>query len=56
MAEVAAMWEGGITERPDEWLRANGWDVTMRDRASLARSYNRALANETGGFITATRR
>jgi methyltransferase (TIGR00027 family) len=56
MEEVASMWEGGLSDRPDEWLRANSWNVTTQDRASLAESYGRPLANgATGGFVTATR-
>jgi methyltransferase (TIGR00027 family) len=55
MEEVASMWEGGLTGRPDEWLRANGWTVTTQDRAELSQSYGRPLADATGGFVTATR-
>jgi methyltransferase (TIGR00027 family) len=56
MEEVASMWEGGLADRPDEWLRANGWDVTTHERASLAQSYGRELGDDaTGGFVSATR-
>lgn len=56
MKEVASMWEGGLTDRPDEWLRAHGWEVTTSERATLAQSYGRQLADgATGGFVTATR-
>jgi methyltransferase (TIGR00027 family) len=55
MEEVASMWEGGLTDRPDELLGANGWNVTKHDRVSLARSYGRPLADAaTGGFVIAT--
>jgi methyltransferase (TIGR00027 family) len=56
MEEVASMWEGGLRERPDAWLRANAWDVTTSARAALAHSYGRPLADGApGGFVTATR-
>lgn len=56
MEAVASMWEGGLHERPDAWLRANGWEVTTSDRTTLAKSYGRPLADgSTGGFVTATR-
>ncbi len=56
MEEVASMWEGGLTDRPDEWLRAHGWRVTTTDRATLAKGYGRQLADgATGGFVTGTR-
>jgi len=53
MEEVASMWEGGLREPPDASLRANGWEVTRSDRATLAQRYGRPLANATGGFVTA---
>jgi methyltransferase (TIGR00027 family) len=56
MQEVASMWEGGLVDRPDEWLRRNGWEVRTESRAALADSYRRPLADPTGGFITAIRR
>ena len=57
MEEVASMWEGGLSERPDSWLRAHGWEVTASERATLARTYGRPLAdNATGGFVTGTRK
>ena len=55
MEEVASMWEGGLIEHPAEWLSGNGWQVRTHDRASLAQTYRRPLADATGGFITATR-
>jgi methyltransferase (TIGR00027 family) len=55
MQEVASMWEGGLSDRPDEWLRAHGWQVRTDARAALAGTYRRPLADATGGFVTATR-
>jgi methyltransferase (TIGR00027 family) len=56
MEEVASLWEGGLAEPPGDWLRSRGWQVRTHDRASLARSYRRPLADATGGFVTATRK
>ncbi len=57
MEEVASMWEGGLTDRPDEWLRAHNWEVTTSERAALAKSYGRQLPDgATGGFVAARRR
>jgi len=56
MAGVASMWEGGLGEQPVEWMRAHDWLVTTRDRAAVATSYGRRLADPTGGFLEATRR
>ena len=57
MHEVASMWEGGLHEPPQEWLRRHDWDVRTYDRAALAMTYGRSLAESaTGGFLTATRR
>jgi methyltransferase (TIGR00027 family) len=55
MEEVASMWEGGLIDHPAEWLSRRGWHVGTHDRASLARTYRRPLADATGGFVTATR-
>jgi methyltransferase (TIGR00027 family) len=55
MAEVASMWEGGLSENPVEWMRVHDWQVTTRDRAALATSYGRPLADTTGGFLEARR-
>jgi methyltransferase (TIGR00027 family) len=55
MEEVASMWAGGLREHPAEWLRRHGWRVRTHDRATLARSYGRPLADTTGGFVTAVR-
>ena len=46
------MWEGGLIDRPDEWLRRHGWQVRTDARAALANSYGRPLADATGGFVT----
>jgi hypothetical protein len=55
MQEVASMWEGGLSDRPDEWLRGHGWQVRTDARAALAVTYRRPLADATGGFVTAIR-
>ena len=55
MREVASMWEGGLIDRPDEWLSWHGWQVRTAARAALAETYRRPLADVTGGFVTATR-
>jgi methyltransferase (TIGR00027 family) len=55
MEEVASMWEGGLTEHPADWLRRHAWQVRTHDRATLARSYGRPLADATGGFVTGLR-
>jgi len=55
MEGVASMWEGGLSESPVEWMRAHGWLVTTRDRATVASGYGRPLADPTGGFLEATR-
>jgi methyltransferase (TIGR00027 family) len=55
MQEVASMWEGGLIDRPDEWLRQHGWKVRTDARATLAATYRRPLADATGGFVTAIR-
>jgi methyltransferase (TIGR00027 family) len=41
MAEVAALWQGGLDEDPSDWLAANGWRPDFHDRAALAASYGR---------------
>jgi hypothetical protein len=56
MEEVAAMWEGGLSESPVEWMRANGWLVTTRDRAAFAADLGRRVRDTAGGFLEATRR
>jgi methyltransferase (TIGR00027 family) len=57
MQEVASMWEGGLREPPEEWLRRHDWDVRTDDRAALALTYGRSMSDRaTGGFLTATRR
>jgi methyltransferase (TIGR00027 family) len=55
MQEVASMWEGGLIDRPDEWLTQHGWQVRTDARAALAATYRRQLADATGGFVTAIR-
>jgi len=56
MQEVASMWEGGLIDDPADWLREHGWHVRAHDRATLAASYGRPLADgATGGFVTALR-
>jgi len=55
MEEVASMWEGGLTERAEEWLGRHGWQVEVHDRAALAHGHERRLADATGGFVTAIR-
>lgn len=54
MEQVASMWEGGLAAHPGQWLSGHGWQVRTHDRASLAQTYRRPLADATGGFITAT--
>jgi O-methyltransferase involved in polyketide biosynthesis len=56
MAEVAAMWHGGLTEHPSKWLTEHGWQAESISRDSLARSYGRDLPNPTGAFFTGLRR
>jgi methyltransferase (TIGR00027 family) len=56
MAEVAAMWHGGLTEHPLHWLTEHGWNADSIARDSLARSYGRHLLNPTGAFFTGVRR
>jgi methyltransferase (TIGR00027 family) len=57
MQEVASMWEGGLHEPPEEWLRRHDWDVRTYDRAALATTYGRSRSGRAaGGFLTATRR
>ena len=56
MEGVASMWEGGLSESPVNWMRAHGWLVTTRDRATVVSGYGRPLADPTGGFLEATRR
>jgi methyltransferase (TIGR00027 family) len=57
MQEVASMWEGGLHEPPEEWLRRHDWDVRTYERAALATTYGRSLSDSAaGGFLTATRR
>jgi len=56
MEEVAGMWEGGLSESPVEWMRANGWLVVTRDRAVFAADLGRGLKGTAGGFLEATRR
>jgi methyltransferase (TIGR00027 family) len=31
MEEVASMWRGGLSERPEEWLRQHNWQVHTSD-------------------------
>jgi methyltransferase (TIGR00027 family) len=56
MAEVAAMWHGGLTEHPAQWLDEHGWHADSIARDTLARSYGRDLVDPTGAFFTAIRR
>ncbi len=60
MEEVASMWEGGLRERPDAWLRAHGWDVTITERAgartdlrpAARRRRNRGLRHRHPELVT----
>ncbi len=55
MQEVASMWEGGLSQNPEEWMQAHGWQVSTQQRTAFATSYGRPLADPTGGFLEATR-
>jgi methyltransferase (TIGR00027 family) len=56
MAEVAAMWHGGLTEHPAQWLTDHGWNADSIARDALVRGYGRELPNPTGAFVTGLRR
>jgi methyltransferase (TIGR00027 family) len=55
MAEVAAMWQGGLTEHPGRWLDEHGWNAEWVERATLADGYGRSLP-PAGAFFTGVRR
>ena len=56
MQEVASMWQGGLNQHPDTWLREHDWTVQTSDRARLATRYGRPLVgNASGGFVIARR-
>jgi methyltransferase (TIGR00027 family) len=57
LAEVSAMWRGGLGEDAPDWLARHGWQPQSHDRAALAASYGRPLDGPwIGGFLTAVRR
>lgn len=55
MQEVASMWQGGLNEHPETWLRRNDWQVRTYARADLSSTYGRRLSSAVGGFLTAQR-
>jgi methyltransferase (TIGR00027 family) len=54
MAEVAAMWQGGLSQQPAQWLRDHGWTAESVAREAFARSCGRDL-DPAGAFVIATR-
>jgi len=57
LQEIAAMWGGGLSERPEEWLRRHHWQVRTYACSELAVKYGRQLLDgATGGYLTAFRR
>jgi methyltransferase (TIGR00027 family) len=56
MHEVTSMWKGGLSDDPADWLRRHGWNVSTRNRSTLAKEYGRPTPDRsTAGFLTATR-
>ena len=56
MADVVAMWQGGMGDELAGWLTANGWRVRTHDGNALAESYGRAdAATAYVNFVTAVR-
>jgi methyltransferase (TIGR00027 family) len=56
LAEVTAMWKGGLGEAAPDWLTRHGWQPRSHDRAALGAAYGRAVTGpSTGGFLTAVR-
>jgi methyltransferase (TIGR00027 family) len=55
MAEVTAMWQGGLTDHPSAWLHEHGWDADAITRAAFAERHGRDLP-PTGAFVVGVRR
>jgi methyltransferase (TIGR00027 family) len=56
MAEFASLRKGGLGENTPDWLTRHGWMVQTHDRAAVAASYGRNLAEHgSGAFLIATR-
>lgn len=56
LAEVTALWLGGLGRRLPAWLEQHGWRTETHDGAALARTYGRSEPDAVHiGFLTAVR-
>jgi methyltransferase (TIGR00027 family) len=56
MAEVTALWKGGLGESVAGWLERAGWQIRTHDGTTLAESYGRPDRDAAGvGFLVAVK-
>jgi methyltransferase (TIGR00027 family) len=57
LADVVALWIGGLTEDPSDWLNRNGWRAQWHDRAEVAVALGRGAdyISPRPGYLTAER-